>query len=62
MGYDDRRDVGGGVAGGSCSLNGSACVSVSVCVCVVHTVVRTFAVLLTVQITGLLPWRTVRHL
>lgn len=39
-----------------------AAVCVCVSACVAHIVVRTSAVLLTVQITGLLPSRTVRHL
>lgn len=41
--YNDRQVVGGAAAGGRASDS----------VCVVHTVARTFALLLTHQITGL---------
>lgn len=47
--------MGGAAAGGgSYGLDGSVSESVCVFLCVVHTVTRTFAQLLTGQITGLL--------
>lgn len=63
LGSEDRQEVGGSVAGysgGSCGLCGWVVfLYQTVFACAVHPVVRTFAVLLTGQITGLVPSRTV---